>query len=250
MLSQLKKYLFLLGSAITIYINYLAVALPINNVSTAEVSDKFYTVLTSAGFTFAIWGVIYTGLVFISILIAANQYKISDKGLVYFLLSCLSNCLWIFSWQYYHLFISSVLLVALVVLNTLTYLELNKPENSAKKTVITSLYLIYLGWSIVAAVINITAVLKYDFVWRNLSLDTQAIWGSLVLFIALGINLVFGLKKNNVTTLLVFLWAITGIQSAQSNSIIDNAVTVLYVLTVISIGYVLYQRDKPEAVLA
>jgi hypothetical protein len=246
MTATLKKYLFLIGSAITIFINYLAVALPINNVTTAQVSDKFFTTLTPAGFTFGIWGLIYGGLVVISFLIITNQYKISDKGLGYFLLSCLANCLWIFSWQYFHLLICAILLLVLVFANYKTYEELNKVEKSTERTIITSWYLIYLGWTIVASIINITSFLQYDFNFGNLVANDQATWGVIVLFVGLAINLVFSLKKQNITTLMVFFWALLGIQAAQTNTILNVGIDILYFLVIFSTVLVLLDYNKEQ----
>ena len=47
---------------VTILMNYLANAVPFNGQSSGDVSDKYYTLFTPAGFTFAIWGIIYLAL--------------------------------------------------------------------------------------------------------------------------------------------------------------------------------------------
>ena len=46
----------------TIAVNGLANALPINGQQTGEISDRFQTYFTPAGYVFSIWGVIYLGL--------------------------------------------------------------------------------------------------------------------------------------------------------------------------------------------
>ena len=43
----------------TIIVNYLSNAIPINGQTPGEISDKYYTLFTPAGLTFAIWGIIY-----------------------------------------------------------------------------------------------------------------------------------------------------------------------------------------------
>ena len=43
-------------------INYLANALPINNLNTGQISDKFGVLFKPAGYAFSIWGLIYLGL--------------------------------------------------------------------------------------------------------------------------------------------------------------------------------------------
>jgi benzodiazapine receptor len=45
-----------------IAMNVMSNALPINNQSMAEISAKYPSLFTPAGFTFSIWGVIYLAL--------------------------------------------------------------------------------------------------------------------------------------------------------------------------------------------
>jgi hypothetical protein len=53
----------LLAVVVTIAINLLADIIPINNISTAAVSDSFQIFFVPAGYVFAIWGLIYIGLI-------------------------------------------------------------------------------------------------------------------------------------------------------------------------------------------
>ena len=46
----------------TITINILADALPINGLNTGTISDTFHVYFVPAGYVFAIWGLIYIGL--------------------------------------------------------------------------------------------------------------------------------------------------------------------------------------------
>lgn len=45
---------------LTFLINFLGASGFINGISQADVSDKYHTLITPAGFTFSIWGIIYT----------------------------------------------------------------------------------------------------------------------------------------------------------------------------------------------
>jgi hypothetical protein len=58
----LRPVLNLLAVIVTIAINGLADALPINNLGTGEISDRFQVYFVPAGYVFAIWGLIYLGL--------------------------------------------------------------------------------------------------------------------------------------------------------------------------------------------
>jgi translocator protein len=244
MFSNIYKYLFLVGSAVTIFINYLSVSLPLNNVTTANVSDKYYTILTPAGFTFSIWGLIYTGLVVISFLIITDKFKVTRAAVGYFLLSCIVNCVWIFSWHNFQLLLCAFLLLLLVFLNYMTYTELNKSEKNSTRTLVTSWYLIYLGWTIVAAVINVTSYLQYGAGFDSFEPFVQGVLGGGVLVVAFLINTLFSQKYSNYTTLLVFVWAMWGILNAHSyNTVLAITIYVLMSLSFIVIAKIAYLKN-------
>ena len=56
----------------TIVINGLANALPLNNLTTGEISNRFEVYFVPAGYVFSIWGVIYIGLIAFAIFQVAH----------------------------------------------------------------------------------------------------------------------------------------------------------------------------------
>jgi hypothetical protein len=59
-LRQISVVLTVLG---TLVVNVLADALPINGLGTGQISDRFQVYFVPAGYVFAIWGLIYLGLI-------------------------------------------------------------------------------------------------------------------------------------------------------------------------------------------
>ena len=57
-----RQILIVVAVVATIVVNGLANALPINGLQTGAISDSFPVYFTPAGYVFAIWGVIYLGL--------------------------------------------------------------------------------------------------------------------------------------------------------------------------------------------
>ena len=55
----LLQSLNVLAFAVTVIVNALASSLALNGVTTAEVSDLYFTLVTPAGYVFSIWGLIY-----------------------------------------------------------------------------------------------------------------------------------------------------------------------------------------------
>mgnify|MGYP001228259447 CR=1 FL=1 len=86
--------------ALTLVVNALGAFGLINGTSQSEVSDKYFTLVISAGFTFSIWSVIY-GLLIASLVVMylrrEKEYyqKTIDKITPFFILTCLLNISWI-----------------------------------------------------------------------------------------------------------------------------------------------------------
>ena len=57
-----RQFAVIVVTLATIAINGLATGLPLNGQSTGDISDRFPSLFTPAGYVFSIWGVIYLGL--------------------------------------------------------------------------------------------------------------------------------------------------------------------------------------------
>ncbi len=53
----------LLAVIVTLVVNGLANAVPLNGHTTASISDQFQVYFVPAGYVFSIWGIIYIGLI-------------------------------------------------------------------------------------------------------------------------------------------------------------------------------------------
>src|SRR6187431_1040762 len=90
----------LMAFIIMVTCNALANIVPINGVTTGEVSDTYANLFAPIGFTFSIWGVIYTLLAIFCVIQfgkAAQQPKVSvilQVILPYFIASSVLNSLW------------------------------------------------------------------------------------------------------------------------------------------------------------
>ena len=89
--------------SLMIVLNLLSNTLPINNQSMPEVSAKYPSLFTPAGFTFSIWGVIYLALLIFLVYQAMPSQR--DNATIAaisrpFQISCLANAGWILAWHY------------------------------------------------------------------------------------------------------------------------------------------------------
>lgn len=207
----MKKLLWILAILFMFSMNILAIYLPLNGLSTGDLSDKLTTLITPAGFTFAIRSVIYIGVLIISYLFLANKTTLPDKTIRWFIISCIANGLWIIAWHYENLHLSMILM--LVLLGSLIVVDqsIKNLKDLKYYQIIRNSILLYFGWVQVASLLMTTIYLIYQLKW----IDNQTIWRPLtVLTLAWLINIAVIWKEKNFMTMLVFLWALFGIRSA------------------------------------
>jgi hypothetical protein len=97
----------LIGFLVVVAVNALATTIPLGGMTTGQLSDLYPNLFVPAGLTFAIWGIIYLllgiyvvyGLAF-SVRKSEPSNSFIEKVSILFIISCLANVGWIFSWQY------------------------------------------------------------------------------------------------------------------------------------------------------
>ena len=103
-------------------INGLANALPIGGRTTGAISDEYLSLFTPAGFTFSIWGLIYSGLFVYSVVQALPRFR-TNATLAHmdvpFVLNGVLNAAWIVSWHYGQLALSMLIMLGLLGTQTI-----------------------------------------------------------------------------------------------------------------------------------
>ena len=98
-----RQWLNVLAVLATLVVNGLANALPLNGQNTGAISDRFHVYFVPAGYVFAIWGIIYLGLIGFAIyqvLPAQRENPRLRRSGYSFALSCAANIIWLFLWHY------------------------------------------------------------------------------------------------------------------------------------------------------
>lgn len=216
--AKMFQILNTIGFIVTIIVNGLANALPINGQTTGEVSDSYPNLFAPAPITFAIWGVIYVALgVFI-----IYQLGLFSKGRKdhldivtrigwSFVIASVANSAWIFAWHYNQILISVLLMLILLTSLIDIYEKVNKgkPRAMLEKIAVKWPFSIYLSWISVATIANITTFLVSIY-WNGLGI-TKPAWTMIVILIATIITLRFIFYKRDIPYALVTLWAFAGI---------------------------------------
>ncbi|MBX2843690.1 MAG: hypothetical protein KTR26_18110 [Flammeovirgaceae bacterium] len=228
-----------------ILINALANILPINNKTTGALSDQYPNLFVPAGITFSIWGVIYfllLGSVIFQLFYVFKSDKedgfVSKIG-IWFLVSCLSNSLWILAWHYekvaLSLAIMLVLLFTLIQIYERLKIGLDFSTSLGGNLWIKIPFSIYLGWISIATIANVTALL----VENNLSELglSQSIWTQILIVIGILLALTILFKRKDIFYGLVVVWTYYGIYLKQANTAFEGIVKVAILgIILISIG--------------
>jgi hypothetical protein len=225
----------LVAFAIAILVNVLSNALPINGQSMPEISAKYPSLFTPAGFTFSIWGVIYLALLVFVVWQALPAQRGNNKAArisPWFKVNCVANALWLVAWHYDLLAIS--LLIMLVILVTLVriYTILIREIDTAPFTEHLTLYMpfsLYTGW-IVAATIANASIIQTAWGWDDVGIGVVQ-WTLLKLALAGAIGATMVLRFRDIPFALVIAWAAFGISVMQSGTpAVSGAATTLSLL--------------------
>ena len=179
-LNNLRRIVVLLTVLATIVINILADVLPINGLNTAQISNSFNVLFVPAGYVFAIWGLIYIGLVAYAVYQALPSQRDNPRLQAtgwWVSLGGLANCAWIFFWHYENFPLT--LLAMLVLLGTLiaTYLNLRvvgQTISSGENWCVRIPFSVYLGWITVATIANVEDLLSH-WNWNGFGLSPE-VW--------------------------------------------------------------------------
>lgn len=253
-----KRIGALAAYVVMVAVNALAVTLPINGVETDEVSDRYANLFAPAGFTFSIWGVIYTLLGIYTVYQLFRTNEVIEAITIPYIVSSLLNASWILCWHYDLIWLSVLVMVGILVsliriVDTVHALGVTIGNGPVRYLVQRAPFSVYFGWICVATVANISAFL-ISLGWRG-SGFSEEIWTVLTLIVAAAIGLAATTVNRDVAYGLVFVWAFFGIRSkhvavdgwdGQYDAVIAASTVLLIVLTVGAVAALF--RDVRHAV--
>lgn len=210
----------------TLYVNYLAGTGFINNLTTGEVSERFPTLFTPAGFTFAIWGVIYLlNLLFVlfqcyKAFRQPHKLDITLNGL--FILVCLTNAVWIFVWHQLNPGLSFILILVILSLLIGCYHRVRQSEIGSGNYFLEYInFSVYLSWISVATIANAAAYLTTAGLPQDGFMAALLTLGAIAVAAFLAGYLI--IAQGNIWYGLVTMWAAYGILIARSTEDLPGA---------------------------
>lgn len=233
--------------------NYLVGAQILNLPSINEISDKYATYLTPAGYAFSIWSLIYVLLAVFVVYQMRDIFKpLKENALPqivgpWFIIANICNGLWtyIFINELVWLSVGILLLLSASLYVLLWRLKI-ATDNPPIKTIFYVWWplMIYTGWVTVASVVNIASWLE------SLHITLTPLFANVIL-IGLGVILLILLVKRNVRELLLAcIWGIAaiGVQQVQPSgsqtvAIVAFSTASLLLAAVVFHGYVNRQSN-------
>jgi hypothetical protein len=193
----------------------------LGNSDVGRISDQTNTLITPAGGTFAIWGLIFGW----TLLFAIHQALPSQRSNPLYrrvgwwaALNGIGGGLWTLAFTSRQFILAwaliVVLLIALLAVSVRTGLGGNTPSGRDYWLVYVP-FNINFGWITVATIINTVQVLQYVAGWDGTPLNPQ-IWAALLIVVAAIIGLWQVLRLDNIPFGLVIVWALSGIAAAKA----------------------------------
>lgn len=232
---NIKKILNVVSFIIMITVNALANIIPINGITTGEVSDLYPNLFTPPSYVFSIWILIYLLLgAFVVYQFAGKKDEVKDEVIseisIFFIISSVANALWILAWHYKMIIVSLALMI--IILTCLIIIALilkNYKFNTMQSIFLKYPFMIYFGWITVAMIANITILLvSFGFEGGNY----PQVWTAAVLVIGLIISVVTACKINSFIYLLPVIWAYIGIAIRH---IAEGQYPIIYITAIICV---------------
>lgn len=212
-----EKVFSVIAFLIMVAMNIIANLIPMNGMTTGELSEVYPTLITPANYTFLIWILIYLFLFAYTIYqleLFGQKRKLTNKisGYirVFFIISCLFNAGWIVAWHYKYMALSLMIMIALFICLSFINNYLYKEDLSMEEKLFIRLpFGIYFGWITVAAVVNV-AVLLVSIRWSGFGIPAP-VWTIIAAALILFVTFYYIKKNKGLAYAATVIWAYIGI---------------------------------------
>jgi hypothetical protein len=245
-----RQLVNVIAFVVTVTINGAAVALPLNGLTTAEISDRFPVLVTPADYVFGIWSVIYLLLLVFTVWQALPRTRTDEalRSIGYLpALAGALNAVWVVLWHYEVFDLTVPVMLGLLATLIAIHLKLRgvRRTGGADRWLVALPFSVYLGWITVATIANISQML-YRAGYRGEPIGEGA-WSVIILAVGVAIALAMLLREADWAYALVIIWAYVGIAAKQDELITVLAALVGAVVVAGAIAYVLLRARRTPA---
>ena len=229
---KIQQILVIVATVGMIIFNWLAATGILGGIDTGAVSDKYPTHITPAGYAFAIWSLIYLGMIAFSIYQALPSQAARFRGLRrIYIISCVANCAWLYVWSQELIVLCLGIIIVLLVSVGIINVKLRETESLGEYWLAKVPFGIYFGWVTAATILNATIALVYLGV--KTSDSTANLLSAVLILIAAALGAIVRWKLKSYFYPLAIAWAITAIavkQSGQTIVVVAAAIGVIICL--------------------
>lgn len=240
---RLRQFLTVFAILGSFLVNALSNLRPLNGQNIGEISNtQFANVLiTPANYAFAIWGVIYIGLICFCIyqfLHPRKQHPRLNAVSYFVILASFAQALWVYFFlqRWFALSLVAMLAILLCLIGAYVQLGYDRTPSPQDRWLLRVPLSTYLGWIAVATVVNVALTL-YAAAWNGWGLPPE-LWTVLLLIISAGIGITLLIKRRDLPFALVLVWAFLAI--AVKRSTIPAIALSAIVLSAILLGFVIW----------
>jgi hypothetical protein len=214
---RIRATLALVATIATLGFNAIASAGLLNGTTPDEISNRFPTPVTPAGFTFAIWSLIYLGLIAFGIyqVLPTKDRRFQPVRTPY-ILSCGLNCAWIYFWHHEQIAVCLLIIAALLAVLFLISFKLPPPETTGEYWLTKAPFSIYTGWVTVATLVNLAVLLVYLNI--EMSGPAWAVIAVVLIAVAVSVGIFVRTRFYSLLFPMSVAWALTGIAVKQSGN--------------------------------
>lgn len=219
----LRQVLNLVAILAAFGVNVLANVAPINGLTIGEISNTIFrnVLITPANYAFAIWGLIYLGLISLGIyqVLPTQRQNPSLRRMGYLLVAAsLAQIAWVFFFQYRLFALSLVAMLAILLPLIGIYLRLGigyRRVSRREKWFVDIPLSIYFAWISVATIVNVALTL-YDLRWNGWGINAQ-VWTAIALVAGAAIGAAVSIQRADIAYTLVVIWAFVAIAVRQAD---------------------------------
>ncbi|MFS4418409.1 tryptophan-rich sensory protein [Maribacter sp. 2307ULW6-5] len=224
----------LLSVLAVIAVNYVSQALRFNDTTIGDISQKYNNLFTPASYAFAIWGLIFLGLLAYGIFQVYRAFFTEEthdfmvQTGYWFVAANVLNALWVFAFVYEHTGLSVLIMLGILLSLIKVILNTNMERWHAPKKIIVFVWwpiCLYAGWISVATIANISAYLT-KLGWEGAPFSEE-VWTIVMIVVATGLNLIVIHRRNMREFAAVGVWALFAIFIRHREAVEPVAYTAL-----------------------
>lgn len=238
---MVRQWLTVFAVLMAIALNGLSNFYPPRGQNIGEVSNTTLggVLMTPDGYAFAIWGLIYIGLITYSVyqVLPANRHKPTLAGISSGLIgACVLQMGWVYAFLSYRFWLSALLMFGIVACLAFAYLRsrtLNPTRNI--RWLVQAPMSVYFGWITVAAVVNVASAVHLMENSAEIPVTGAMGWVIVLMCISGVIAYTVAAKYGDAAYPAVTVWALSAIAVRHAGTLQPIAVTGVVLAVALSV---------------